>query len=166
MSPAFWLLLPNPREREAQRGEANASRSPRQEWQRRFQILIHTTKRLSSCHDLFYSTSRGPGATSPQTVQDPLGLCLLFVSTGFPSHGSTVIDAAAVRRATNLQLVSKAVPPLGPGFLFQAESKDMCHTFSRSSLTPRSCHWAKDCSTIPFVYSIFPGLFCFVLFLL
>lgn len=113
MSPAFWLLLSNPREREAQRGGANSSRSPRQEWQRRFQILMHTTKRLSSCHDLFYSTSRGPGATSPQTVQDPLGLCLLFVSTGFPSHGSTVIDAAAVRRATNLQLVSKAVPLRG-----------------------------------------------------
>lgn len=135
MSPAFWLLLSNPREREAQRGGANSSRSPRQEWQRRFQILMHTTKRLSSCHDLFYSTSRGPGATSPQTVQDPLGLCLLFVSTGVSFPWIHCDRCCCCSKGNQLAAGFQSSPPSGPGFLFQAESKDMCHTFSRPSLT-------------------------------
>lgn len=163
----FLFVTQQPREHEAQRGEATSPRSPRQNWQRRWEIQVYTTKRLSSCHYLFYSTSQCPGSTSPQTMQDHLALCPLPLFPWgslptLPLCTPTIIAAAAVRRA--LTAGFQSVPSLGPGFLFQAKSKDVCHTFPLPSITPRSCHRAKaSSSTTHLMCSTFPVFFCFVL---
>lgn len=77
-----------------------------------------------------YFTPQCPGATSPQTVQDHLALCRLpLFPRGalptFPSCTPTVMAAAAVERAANLWLVSKAVLSLGQVSCFRRNLR-MC----------------------------------------
>lgn len=93
-------------------------------------------------------------------MRSHLALCPLPCFHGAPFSPSPLHTRCQQRHCVPraLQLVSRAAPSLGPGFLFQQNLR-MCVTPSRPSLTPRSCHLARLCRTVPPGGSTFPVVF-------
>lgn len=110
-----------------------------------------------------------PRGSEPPNCAGPPGFCALvprFHRVRPPFPVAPPLSSTLLLSEEHLQLVYKAVPSLGPGFLFQAEPTQGCVSrLPQSYSSLPGAAWAKDsastipctCSTLPVFLKAFPN---------